>query len=357
MAKELIPAFCSLLQKSMDVKVDVLKPTATMPLGANQASCVIFFATSLSSPPTSMMDRLLRRTLQAGGALGSPPTQLVCVSTIGTERTEKMPYTMQNLFGGKLDKRRQIEECIISTVQRRVAEPPLTYTICKFGDMKEGEGDFQFQPGDILDGSTTADLAANVLVQAVAFQPFARNATLCAVGSLPGKMTDEMWDQAFLRLDGPELWRIENLGDSSGYDQLVEYVREWAEVLALGKGLTTPTRAERSDPAPNPEFEGVKARAGAKLVFLPTNTGSAYRSKDEEKEAESSTGKTSTTPIYKGKLEGGVEVLVEVTTKNYLRVRARRCNMADSTTIKALSEETILNRLQDCIAVWKKNQR
>jgi hypothetical protein len=357
MAKQLIPEFRSLLEKSMDVTVEVIKPTATMPLGGNNAACLVFFATSLTSPPTAMLDRLLRRTLQAGSVPGSPPSQLVCVSTIGTERTNKMPYSMQNFVGGKLERRRQIEESIISTVKTRTLSPPLDYTICKFGEIKPGGGDLQFQPGDVLDGTTTAESAANILVQAVAFQRAARNATLCAVGSLPEEVTPELWDQEFLKLDGPELWRIGNLGDPSGFFQLVEYIREWAELLAAGKGLTTPTRAERTNPPADPKYQGVKAREGAKLVFLPTSTGTAYRSKTEERLSDSGDGNSSPPTFRNSKLEGGVEVLVEVTTKDEMRIRARRCNMGDSTTIKELSEETILGRLKECIEVWKKSPR
>jgi hypothetical protein len=50
--------------------------------------------------------------------MGNPPTQLVCVSTLGMERTNKMPYSLQNVLGGKLDKKRQVEEAIVNTVQQ-----------------------------------------------------------------------------------------------------------------------------------------------------------------------------------------------------------------------------------------------
>ena len=52
--------------------------------------------------------------------------------------------------------------------------------------------------------------------------------------------------------------------------------------------------------------------------------------------------------------EGGVDIVVEVTTDDDLRVRARRCNYADDAVIKELSEETILKQLEGAIAVWKK---
>jgi hypothetical protein len=361
-AKTLIPAFSELLEKAIPgVDVQVLKPTQTMPLGGDNAACVICFATSLndSSSLKNMLDRLLRRTMTGGGKLTRPPTQLVCVSTLGTERTNKVPYSMQNLLGGKLDKRRQMEEAVINTVRKRAIEPPLDYTIIKVGELKESNSDFTLLPGDTLDGTTSPKLAAHVLVEAVAFQPFARNVTLSIIGSMPDNVSPQVWDEAFLRLDGPELVRFDDgLGDPSKHDQLNEYLGEWALMMeSAKKALATPIRVEASKRQFNLAREGVKERAGVRLLFLPTKTGSAYISRSEEKarERETGTSSSSTAPTTrKTKPEGGVEVLVEVTTKDSLRVRARRCNMADDTVIKEISEETILKRLEDSLDAWKK---
>ena len=348
----------------MDVTVDLLKPTMTMPLGGNNAQCVICFATSLNdaSGIKKMLDRLLRKTLLGNGQMGSPPTQIVCVSTLGTERTNKMPYSMQNVLGGKLDKRRQVEEAVISMVQQRVTAPPLDYTILKLGDLKENtDAIFELESGDSLDGSTSPELAATVLQQAVAFQPFARNATFAVVGSMPADSSQQVWNEAFVKVDGPELLRITNdLGDKSYFDQLHEYLGEWALMMESGKKkLATPIRVA-------PSFvqqtslarEGVKERAGVRLLFLPTNTGSAYMSKAEERAREEQRGtKDSSTSSRKRltKPEGGVEVLVEVTNDGQLRVRAKRCNMADDTVLKEISEETILKRLKESLDVWSKD--
>ena len=240
-----------------NLQVDVLKPTATMPLGGNDADCVIVFTTSLSqaSSLTNILDRLLRKTLQGtSGKIGKPPTQLVAVSTVGTERFDKFPYSFQNMMGGKLEARRQIEEVLINTVKKRVTEPPLDYSIIKLGEIKGGGKDFSLQPGDILDDPTDVSTAVETIVQAVAYQPYARNSTLCISGSTAGLSTsasssdnDEVqeelrqlfWDKTFLCLDGPEVWRDENVGDVSMYDSLVEYLQGWGELLAeTGKGLT-----------------------------------------------------------------------------------------------------------------------
>lgn len=333
-----------------------------MPLGGNDAACVLVFCTSLSqaSSLSNILDKLLRKTLQANGAVGQPPTQLVGISSLGTERTDKFPYSVAN-FLGKLDQRRQIEEVLINQVQRRISEPPLDYTIIKVGDLKASTKEFGLRPGDVLDDVTTVEAAAQAIVQAVAYQPFARNATLSLSGALPMSMdeTDEtFWDTAFLCLEGPELLRIEDVGDVGLHGKLLEYVQGWAEILAdSGKGLTTPVRA----------FDGIQSRAshlvekqdGVQLLFLPTKTGKYYMSKEEERQREDQTGKKAGTagasPAFRKTVrEGGIDVVVEITKDGKLRVRARRCNYADDAVIKELSEETILKRFEDAIDVWKK---
>jgi len=237
MAKKLIPAFTEAIRKDIPTikEITVVKPTETIPLGGDNAACAILFCTSLSdrSSVNKIMDRLLRKTMQSNGQIGSPPTQLVAISTIGTERTDKMPYSMQNLLGGKLEQRRQMEEAVMATVQDRVVDPPLDFTILKFGELKDAKDTLSVMPGDVLDGTTPLDTATNVLLQAVAYQPYARNATLCAVGNIPTTSDederDAMWDDAFLRLDGPEVerWTMAELGHSNVYDRLCEYLNEW----------------------------------------------------------------------------------------------------------------------------------
>ena len=367
MAKQLVPVFVEQLQSAIPTleEINIVKPTDTVPLGGNNAACAIVFCTSLSerSSLNNIMDRLLRRTLQPGGALGSPPTQLIGVTSLGTERTEKFPYSMQNLMGGKLEQRRQIEEALMATVQNRVTSPPLDYTLCKFGDIKDSKEDFCMMPGDVLDGTTPLDTATKVLLQAVAYQPYARNATLCAIGTLPRseEEIDAVWDDAFLRLDGPERerWTTPDLGGPALYDRLCEYLNEWANNFALNpRGLTTPIRVEPSKlkVVQNKKREGVRERSGVELLFLPTATGKNYLSREEERERESSgrSGKVSRSRLAK---EGGIEVVVEITSDDSLRVRAKRCNYADGVPLKELSEETILKRLESAIDVWCKEEK
>lgn len=95
-AKQLIdPLTDSLRQVVTDLQVDVFAPTATLPLGGNNAATVLVFLTSLGDASTvkNGLERLLRRTMQSNGKVAQPPTQIVAVSTVGTERTNKMPYS------------------------------------------------------------------------------------------------------------------------------------------------------------------------------------------------------------------------------------------------------------------------
>jgi len=371
-AKRLVPPFTEELERAIPgVQVTVYKPSATLPLGGDDADCAILFATSLSDKSTvyNACDRLLRKTLRpSGGGVGKPPTQLVLISTVGTERTDKMPYTMQNLMGGgKLEKRRQMEEAIVRVVQDRYdANPPLDYTICKFGSEIKTSGEtspFQLMPGDCLDGNTAVDTAVTVLKEAIAFQPAARNSTLCCVGSMSDVDVKNL-DDWFLRLDGPEVMRQTlSKGDAiKDYDQLVEYLSGWGEMLAeSGKGLTTPVRAEMTMTPESNLPKGVVRQDSVRLLFLPTATGKNYLSREEEKALEKdrssgSTPKRSLSALLKK--EGGIEVVIEVLdASDKIRVRAKRCNYGNDAVIKELSEETILKRLQGAIDTWLKDRR
>jgi hypothetical protein len=372
-------------------------------MGGNSAQCVIISSTSLSNGQSSannIMSRLLRRTLAPGGGgkVSKPPTHFVIVSPLGTERIDKFPYSMTNMMNGnKLKKAREVEEVIVSTVKGRLVadssnggSPSLDYTILKLGDIVEDakivnskkEGEMIISPGDSLDGKVGIDAAAHTLLQSVTLRPMARNATLSVIGAATANkeeeesiMSEEEWEDWFLRLSGPELWRREGLLDSSidtdaeverKFESLAGYVDEWSNLFkngAKGTGVTTPVNVVRSklnndgnDPL------AIQSKFGVRLEFKQTNTGSAYKSKSEEREMErpgSPSTSSSSGPVYnKNKKEGGVEAIVEliedVNGKKDLRVRARRCNMGDFTVLKEMSEESIVKNLGKAVDLWKK---
>jgi hypothetical protein len=223
------------------------------------------------------------------------------------------------------------------------------------------------------------EAAARALVQAVAFQPSARNATMSLAGGwVPGEeLSDRAWDDSFLRLNGPELFRVVGLAGSAAsskadldkrHDRLVEFIREWSEMFeggAKGTGLTTPVMLRQSHGDAS-EAEGTVRRSGVRILFKQTNTGAAYKSKDEERSLErqqgsdlpakpTGDGATAVQTKRKATKEGGVEVLVEETLDNDLRVRARRCNMDDGTVVKELSEQVIIKQLEKAVGVWQKD--
>lgn len=286
--------------------------------------------------------------------------------------------------GGKLKKAREVEEVAMSTVKGRfVADssiPSLDYTILKLGEIVDDakiaskkEGVFEIKPGDSLDGKVGIEAAANALLRSVALQPSARNSTLSVVGAMgKGEVFDEeVWDDWFMRLDGPELWRSDTLveGDEDldrKFEALASYMDQWSERFdkgAKGTGLTTPVAVSPSRFLDEVEHPSVVRKYGVRLEFKQTSTGSSYKSKSEEKDLEATTPNESSTSgtanTFRQSKEGGVEIVVEEVTKadkRQLRVRARRCNMDDATVVKEISEKDILKRLGEAVGVWKKMQ-
>lgn len=379
----------------VSIVIDTYSPTAVIPMGGNDAKCAILVSTSLSNGQASaenILGRVLKRTLSAGGGgVSKPPSHFVVVSPVGTERLEQFPYSMQNMMGGgKLKRAREVEEVVISTVKGRFTAdssiPPLDYTILKLGEIVEDDkitsgkdGIMNIKPGDSLDGKVGVEAAAQVLLQAVALRPTARNATLSVIGGVEKSQVvpEDKWEDMFLRLDGPELWRSEPLAQGKEeelerkFEELSSYVKEWSDRFnngAKGTGLTTPVNVYPSRFGDEMTLSSnIRRKFGVRLDFKQTNTGSAYRSRDEERKMErdrppasASTNKDQVPSTMKQKKQGGVEILVEeVTSKEglcELRVRAKRCNMDDDTVLKEMSENTILKSLEEAVRVWKTNR-
>mmetsp|Transcript_4404 Transcript_4404/g.5619 ORF Transcript_4404/g.5619 Transcript_4404/m.5619 type:complete len:613 (+) Transcript_4404:78-1916(+) len=338
-------------------------PTRPAPMGGLNSQTVVVLASSLTDRAAleTVLDRLTSRTAPKPGELSLPPSHIILLSSIGTTRTDKLPYSMTNFMsGGALKKRAEMEEAVISKVKKR-SERQMDYTVIKIGDTssktKPDSAPLQISPGDDMDGSTSPLLASQILFQTLAYQKPARNVTFSAVGGT-APASQEAWNDLFLRLDGPELLRVDLPFDPTPetYDLLNEYVREWAIVTYGGvsgrkTGLTTPVEVERSYPPKN----------GMRVLFKETNTGKRYLSKEEEKKLEDERAKRNTGgKIYnvaKRTREGGVEILVEVSYEGTLRVRARRCAMGDDTVVKEISEQTILKRLEEGLQFWIREQQ
>jgi hypothetical protein len=386
--KKVLEKFTSLAITAFDqgfdntVLIDKYTPTSTIPLGGNNAQCVILASTVVNgrSSAENILGRILKRTVSPGGAVGIPPSHIVVLSLLGTERTGVFPYSMQNVMSNKLSMCLEVEETVKGIIQGRFGDQvPMDYTIMKVGEVVEdskSKSKFMLKSGDSLDGDVGVDAAAYALLQAVAYQPSARNATFSIVGGIDSSMSvqNSAWDDWFLRLDGPEILRIDDILPTSTptdivtekYLKLSEFIYQWSLMFdkgAKGTGLTTPVSVQKSTLLARIS-EGVSQRSGVVLEFKPTMTGSAYKSKGEERESErqspsgsGNTGSSSTNMSYKAKKEGGVEILVEMTTKGLLRLRVRRCNMDDSTVVKELSEETIIGKLKEALRTFIKENR
>jgi hypothetical protein len=376
--------------------VDVRPPLA-VPIGGGGARSVIVFASSLDSPTRSCLESVLGRVLRraapaAGRPPGIPPSHVVLVSSHGTERAGRMPYLARNLLGGGiLDKLGEMERGLIAASGgatsggRRV---PLDYTIVKFGDVEPGRdgrpgAGVSVRPGDASDGGIGPRAAAAVLLQATAYQPRARNSTLCAEGGMPpsGRIDAPTWNDEFLRLSGPELLRVE-VGEAGTSDadleELRRYVGFWSEAYDGGGGTTVPRGTGLTTPAivrpsrrPPSSFDGVVDRSGVRVLFRTTNTGDRYKSareermdewarggggttasKDSSSSSPSSPARPTATSMAKERKEGGVEVLVERTAAGSVRVRACRCNVDDKTVVKEMSEEIIVGSLKKALGAW-----
>ena len=404
-AKQLVePLSQALTDVVAGLQVEVVSPTSvSWPLGGNQATAVLVFLTSLNNVATLQtgLERVWRSTLlPAGQGVVPPPSQLIALSTLGTSRTNQMPYSMQNMWGGgKLAQRQQMEEVIQTWVEQKVEPRPssnVDYTICKLGsELKAAPSSnnkapvLTLTPDDVLDGSMDVDTAVQVLQQAIALQPAARNATLGCVGTLSPTMdwTQDDWDDLFLPLQGPEVWRSPNynlarqsLSPQDVLDQLIEYMYEWSQLDDTSKGLTTPIRIEWTSPPQQQRQQAllpnrrIVQQTGLQFLFQPTATGARYMSRSEEKQRERDFSKNNndnnqgsssspTAPSMRpAAKEGGLEICMEwIQTNNNkddettdsLRVRVRRCNYAPGVILKELTEQSLVSRIEKALTVWE----
>lgn len=137
------------------------------------------------------------------------------------------------------------------------------------------------------------------------------------------------------------------------YGGMKEFIREWSLFLTGEEqqkefGLTTPVKISVFEDASSlllKNENNIESCFGVKMLFQNKNTG--YKSKNEEKEKKKEENTKS---------EGGVLLMVESTTENEVRVIARRCDIEEGTMIKEMSEETIVGKLKEAMAAWKKEQ-
>merc|ERR1719183_1269649 len=200
--------------------------------------------------------------------------------------------------------------------------------------------DVRIVAGGEQEGDVFAGAAAESVVQALMLQPSALNASLSIIGSTGPAPSQVQWDDQFLRLEGPELWR-DGIGAASTKAARDFIKTSWAPRFTKpGSGLTTPVKL-------------VEIANGVQLIFTPTK--SSFVSFKEEKAAEKAREKGEEPKEEKRRqsdMEGGIEVVIE--DSPFPRVRASRCNMGEDTVVKETSEKIIMSALKKDIAQFSK---
>eukprot|EP01038_Epipyxis_sp_PR26KG_P013061 gene13061-17504_t len=199
-----------------------------------------------------------------------------------------------------------------------------------------------------------------------------RNSTISVLSNnnkvLP---TDEDWSDEFLKLYGPELYRIP-IRFASYFQSLRAVTRIASSFLTPGNGLITPIKIENfnngvrisflpfvSNYVSSKEEKQLSAKEEEEKLsaqlLITKSTKSKYISpemelRNEKIASQAMSNKIETkVKISPIKLEGGLEIIVE--NEPYLRVRIKRCNMGPQTIVKEESEKLILKKIVDGIKV------
>lgn len=375
-SQAVLKELCNKLEDDLNIKTEIISPIRPAPLGGLDSQTVVFFASSFPDKASvmTMIERLLSRTASGNGRVSVPPSHIICISSLGTEKASS-----NGLFGfmmtgvnGKLDKYREMEEGIISKCRTRFGNQSFDFSILKIGNIvptNKVKLPLSITDGDIGSGDIDASTAANVITQTIAYQYHSRNTTLSAIGSsniASIETSQEQYDDLFLSLDGPELLRtaLPTLDNNAQLQEKCKfYAQNWAYtkfIDAKTTGLSTPVIVENT-------------KDGVKIIFKPTNTGKSYKSKDEERKVEqqrstsySSPSSSSTSsnkkqqPVSvnintKEMVEGGIEIIFENDYNGNYRLRAKRCNMSYDTVVKEMSEKTILSKLKNAVDYFINN--
>jgi hypothetical protein len=304
-------------------------------------------------------------TAAAGGAGGIEPEavpklvkaldtksirRLVMLSIHGVERTDKLPFNMQNVFG-QLDKQRATEQEMI--LKARQMCPAVT--VLRVGKLipapeaapaAPASYRAEIAPGDALGGELTFDTAAAVLSQVLG-RPESVNATFslgaappaAAGGGISSLVGDAaFWDDQWLKLVGPEVYRRPLSALSPA--ETVTWLREWARLfLRPGQQLTTPVAVQDVDD-------------GVLLRFLTRASGYADFDAEESNDVGSWAAAAKTAA---GKPDGALLLVAEA--RPTPRVRVTRAEMEEGVLVKEMSETAVLQKLDRDIAALEAERR
>jgi len=318
---------------------------AALPDGVDTA---VFAAFSPSALKKSMegVDALVVLSAGAVGAGGVEPEavpklmqavpdgtrQVMFVSTHGVDRTDRLPFNLQNMMGA-LDKQRGSEQEMVLRAKRGVP----AHSVVRFGKFKgSGAQKLELAPGDGLTGEISVDAAAATLLETFG-RPEAYNASfsvgVAAAGGAGGNAPAE-WDDEFLKLVGPELYRRPLKAVTA--DDAVAFLQDFARgFLRPGGRLTTPISVQNMDD-------------GVLLRFQPT--GAEYLDFDTEETADmkwaaaKAKGQPAAGAGSSTKSDGALLLLAE--SRPSPRVRVARAEMEDGVVVKEMSEAEVVARLE-----------
>jgi len=295
-------------------------------------------------------------------AVGPGLRRIVVISTHGVERVDQLPFSLQNAMGGKLDKQRAAEQEVVLAARKCVP----SFSLMRIGKLKD-DGDAlpastyegppksraELAAGDKLSGELPMSTAAAVVVQTLR-RAESVNATfsLGEPGSAsksglfggvsgPALTSDEAhWDDQFLKLVGPEVYR-RGLASLSP-DEAQTWLREWARrFLRPGNKLTTPVTVQDTDD-------------GVLLRFLTIATGYADFDVEETADEKWAATKPGAMEAKAGKPDGALLLTAE--GRPHPRIRVSRAEMGENTVVKEMSETSVLQRLDKDLDMLEKNK-
>ena len=355
----------------------VTEGSKTDGVGSNVESFALApFAPTALAKSLSGADALVIVTAAAGGAGGVEPEvvpkllkalpasvrRVVMASCHGVERTDKLPFNMQNVFG-QLDKQRAAEQELVLKARRSTP----SFAVLRVGKFKDDTASIRgaafdgaararasLAAGDKLGGELTSSTAAQVLAASLQ-RVEAVNATFSlgapetagAGAAADGIASDAAhWDDEFLKLLGPEIYR-KPLGTIPA-DEAATFLRDFARrFLRPGQQLTTPVAVQDVD-------------GGVLLRFLTRATGYADFDAEETADEKWAMAKPGAAEFKAGNPDGALLLIAEEFPSP--RVRVTRSEMdKEGVVVKEMSENTVLERLErDLVALEKerlKNER
>ncbi len=172
------------------ISCDKLLTTRGMTIEA--ADTLIFLGDS-EALDRSSVERLVLRA--ADPKAPSKLRFVVLVSSLGTRRSDKFPWSMQNSFTGILDKKRSVE----LGLEQLSKEEGFAFVTLHIGGMSKDKSkqDVSIVAGDEQEGEIGVTQAAEAVAQALMLQPAALNNSLSVIALKGNAPSQSQWDHQF----------------------------------------------------------------------------------------------------------------------------------------------------------------